>query len=156
MSSGAGETKKYFTVEEANHTLPLVRAIVTDIVRQFRDVHERRERILEIRRQPRTTRRSEDNDYSAEVDQIEEELEKDVARLQEYVDEVQSLGVELKDFVRGLVDFPARMDGREVCLCWQLGEPDVAFWHEVDAGFQGRQSLLAGTRSGGSDAPPAH
>jgi len=45
--------------------------------------------------------------------------------------------------VRGLVDFPALVDGKEVYLCWKLGEPEVLFWHDMDAGFAGRQSLTA-------------
>ena len=135
--------KKYFTVEEANHTLPLVRAIVTDIVNHFREIHERKERLLLIRPKSGGGPRETENVYSEEVQQIEDELEKDVARLHDYVDEVQSLGVELKDFVRGLVDFPAIIEGREVYLCWQLGEAEVSFWHELDSGFQGRQSLMA-------------
>jgi hypothetical protein len=139
--------KKHFTVEEANQTLPLVRAIVTDIVGQFRDVHDRKERLSQIRRPTGKAAREVPNVYSEEVQQIEEELEKDVARLQEYVDELQSLGVEFKDFVRGLVDFPAVIDGREAYLCWQLGEPEVAYWHDLDAGFQGRQSLLVNSSS---------
>lgn len=137
--------KKYFTVEQANQALPLVRAIVTDIVTHFRDVHERKERLMRIRRRSGGATREADNLYSEEVQQIEEELEKDVARLQDYVDELQSLGAEFKDYVRGLVDFPALIDGREVYLCWQLDEPEIGYWHELDAGFQGRQSLLEGS-----------
>lgn len=140
----AAANKKYFTPEEANQALPLVRAIVTDIVRQFRDVQERKERLERIRR-PKNASREGTDLYSEEVSQIEDELEKDAATLQGYIDELGKLGVQLKDFVRGLVDFPSIMDGREVYLCWLLGEEEVTHWHELDAGFQGRQSLLAGS-----------
>ena len=140
----AAAVKKYFTPEEANQALPLVRAIVTDIVRQFRDVQERKERLERIRR-PKNSAREGTDPYSEEVAQIEDELEKDAETLQGYIDELDKLGVQLKDFVRGLVDFPSLMDGREVYLCWLLGEDDVTHWHELDAGFQGRQSLLAGS-----------
>ena len=133
--------KKFFTVEEANQTLPLVRAIVGDIVRQYRDLHERKERLAGIRRQGNSNSKV-PTIYSEEVQQIEEELEKDEGQLLQFVDELQALGVEFKDFVRGLVDFPAWIEGREVSLCWQLSESEVAFWHDLDAGFQGRQSLL--------------
>jgi hypothetical protein len=51
------------------------------------------------------------------------------------------VGVELKDFERGLVDFPALHQDREVLLCWHRGEDEIAFWHELDAGFGGRQSV---------------
>ena len=55
------------------------------------------------------------------------------------------LGVEPKGAVDGLVDFPSMMDGRIVFLCWKLGEAEVTHWHELDAGFSGRQSLVAGS-----------
>ncbi len=61
--------------------------------------------------------------------------------MREYEQELRKLGVELKDYFTGLIDFPCWMDGREVYLCWQLGEPEVAHWHELDAGFAGRQKL---------------
>ena len=59
-------------------------------------------------------------------------------------DELRKLGVELKDHNTGLIDFPCRMGDREVYLCWRLGEPEVGYWHEVNAGFAGRQKLPAG------------
>ena len=56
--------------------------------------------------------------------------------------ELESLGVQLKDFGRGLVDFPSIRDGRVVLLCWQLGEGDeVEWWHEVEDGFAGRSPI---------------
>ena len=56
--------------------------------------------------------------------------------------ELESLGVQLKDFERGLIDFPSLRDGRVVLLCWQLGEGDeVEWWHDVDAGYAGRTPL---------------
>jgi len=54
---------------------------------------------------------------------------------------LRRFGCELKGVRQGLVDFPALRDGREVYLCWQYDEPEIAFWHEVDAGFAGRQPL---------------
>ena len=64
-------------------------------------------------------------------------------RLQEFVDELRDLGVEPKNGPDGLIDFPSMMDGRLVYLCWKLGEPEVQHWHELDAGFAGRHSLMA-------------
>lgn len=56
--------------------------------------------------------------------------------------EIADLGVEVKDADRGLVDFHARMRGREVYLCWQLGEPEhIAYWHDLGAGFAGRKII---------------
>jgi hypothetical protein len=55
--------------------------------------------------------------------------------------ELGEMGVVLRDIDRGLIDFPALVDEREVYLCWQLGEDRVSFWHDLEAGFQGRQPL---------------
>ena len=58
------------------------------------------------------------------------------------IGELEALGVQLKDFERGLVDFPSLRDGRVVLLCWQMGEGDeLEWWHDVDAGFAGRTPL---------------
>lgn len=143
MNTPADSSKKYFTVEEANRRLPLVRAIIEDIVALFQDVHERKERLLRIRQTSRGGSQNEPNAYEEEVDQIERDLEKDIQKLDDFVQELRDLGVELKDYANGLVDFPTLIDGREAYLCWKRGEEEIAYWHELDAGFQGRQSLLA-------------
>jgi len=57
------------------------------------------------------------------------------------VTRVKRLGVEVKDLEMGLVDFRAEMDGRDVYLCWKLGEERVSYWHEIDAGYASRQPL---------------
>lgn len=56
--------------------------------------------------------------------------------------ELNELGVQLKDYSRGLIDFPCRRQGRVVLLCWQLGEADeIEWWHDLETGFAGRQPL---------------
>ncbi len=132
--------RQYFSVASANQTLPLVRAIVTDIVELYPEVRDREERLTRITRgRPKDPRPG--DPYSEEVEQIRQDLERDVERLQGFIDELQELGVEFKDPVMGLVDFPAKRNGKEVCLCWKLGEPSVDFWHTVEDGFQGREKL---------------
>jgi hypothetical protein len=59
---------------------------------------------------------------------------------------IQRHGVVVKDLAAGLIDFPAELHGRPVFLCWRPGEPAVEFWHEVEAGFSGRQPLDSGAR----------
>src|SRR5205823_2458535 len=86
--------------------------------------------------------------YSEELEQVEEELEKDTERLQGFIKELRDLGVEPKGGPEGLIDFPSALDGRIVLLCWKLGEPEVLHWHELDAGFIGRQPLTAGSVAG--------
>lgn len=140
MNEARERRRKHFTVEEANAALPLVRAICEDLAELSREVIDRRERLSRL-----TGSRSSDarDIYREEVEEIERELEADTQRLYEYVDELRQLGVEPKNGPEGLVDFPSLMDGREVYLCWKLGEPEVLYWHELDAGFAGRQSLTA-------------
>ncbi|MEZ6045082.1 MAG: DUF2203 domain-containing protein [Planctomycetaceae bacterium] len=133
--------RKFFGVDDANRMLPLVSAIVADIVELYNDVHERRNRLARVRHNSSKSTRSEDNPYEEEVLQIEKELEADIDRLDGFVEELQKLGVELKDPVKGLVDFPTYHQGREAYLCWMLGEQEVAYWHDLDAGFGGRQPL---------------
>jgi hypothetical protein len=130
--------KKFFSVEDANRTLPLVRAIVTDIVEQFVVVNDLRQRLSSL--STRNRRRRTDDPYAEEVAQHEAELEAEEAKLSAFMEELNKLGVELKGH-DGLCDFPSLRDGREVCLCWRLGEPEVLYWHEVHAGFSGRQPL---------------
>jgi hypothetical protein len=143
--------KKYFSVEEANHALPLVRSIVADIVSFHSDLRERHERLQSVKRRNSSLRGSMPAEFDEELTQMENDLHSDAGKLQGFIDELQALGVEVKDLGKGLVDFPGMIDGREVCLCWMLGESEVAFWHEVDAGFMGRQSLMAGTSPAGPE-----
>jgi hypothetical protein len=138
---------KLFTVEQANQALPLVRAIVKDLVDLSREVFERRQRLASLHgNRPRTA----SDVYSEELRQVEEEVERDTERLQEFAEELRTLGVEPKSGLEGLVDFPSTMDGRVVYLCWRLGEPEVLHWHELDAGFAGRQPLVVESGAGGN------
>lgn len=64
-----------------------------------------------------------------------------VERLAEILEALRIEGVQVKDLAQGLVDFPARRAGRLVLLCWKVGEPDLGYWHEAEAGFAGRQPV---------------
>jgi len=137
-------SKKYFTLDQANASLPLVRAIVDDITQLARSLRERRERLARLQ----TPARIRVGDaYREELDQARLDFERDQDRLAEYVQELTALGIELKDYETGLIDFPSRMDGRDVYLCWRLGESEVGHWHELDAGFAGRKKLTRRTAS---------
>jgi hypothetical protein len=132
--------KKYFTAEQANRALPLVRAIVSDVAALAAELRGLQERLAKSQ-QPRRKDGLE-GAYAEEWQHAQHQLQQGAARMEEYLDELRELGVELKGW-DGLVDFPCWMDDREVYLCWKLGEPEVAHWHEIDAGFAGRQKLLA-------------
>jgi hypothetical protein len=121
--------KRRFTLEQANKTLPLVSRIVSDIVQ----VHEAATSLQA---------KLETADHTAkEQQQNETDLEKKLDRLQSLVDELGEVGCELKDYQTGLVDFTGRHQGRDVYLCWKLGEGKIAYWHELQTGFAGRQPV---------------
>ncbi len=126
--------KKYFTVVEANAVLPLARSIVRDIAELADSLQERYDRLT-----------AEGDPAGVQKEDWEQELEQDQEKMRDYVQELQQLGIELKDFHAGLIDFPARMGNREVYLCWKLGELEVAHWHELDAGFAGRRKIKTQT-----------
>ena len=133
--------KKHYTAAQANAALPLVRAIVRVITALATELRERYERLSRAKPE----RGAASALHEEEWRQAEEEFERGQGRLREYQTELEKLGVLLKDPYTGLVDFPCWMDDREVYLCWRLDEPDVAHWHEIDAGFAGRQKLLTKT-----------
>lgn len=131
--------RKVFSVDEANRMLPLVRAIVVDITRQFGVVDAMRQRLGSFRAKNR--RKVEGNDlYAEEMRHSQSELDTEETRLRGYIDELERLGVELKG-PDGLCDFPSEYNGRPIYLCWHLGESEVRHWHDIHTGFSGRQPI---------------
>lgn len=124
---------KIFTVEEANALLPSVRKIVRKIQRAHENLSQFREEAKKASEAAEQGGGGVTNGiaYAAALTELTVQIQ-----------ELESLGVQLKDFERGLVDFPSLRDGRVVLLCWQMGEGDeLAWWHDVDAGFAGRTPL---------------
>ena len=120
--------KKYFTHEESNRAIIYISRVVGDIT----DVYQF---IIDLRHQ------LEDAEPGRNADRLELDYERAMDRLSELVDELHLAGVELKDFEKGCVDFPARLSHREVVLSWCKGEDQVAHWHEVDEDFSCRQPV---------------
>ena len=132
-------SKRYFTPAEASRVLPLVRAIVREVVDITAEV-----KVLagELGRPRLPGERRE---------VVEGEIEARRDRLMALRREVDQLGIELKDFERGLVDFPALHHGEEVCICWCFGEDTIAWWHDRRTGFTGRRPI-ATLETGGAAA----
>ena len=124
---------KLFTVSDANALLPTVRGIVGRI----RAAHARVTAAGEDARLAASAAAEGGGGMrggSAYVAAL--------VRLAEEAGRLEALGVQLKDYERGLVDFPSMREGRVVLLCWQLGEGDrIEWWHDLEAGFAGRQPL---------------
>jgi hypothetical protein len=124
---------KLFTVEEANALLPSVREILQLIQRS-------RRRLARYRTKAKLAAEAAEQGGGGMPNGMQYAMI--LTTFTEEMSELESLGVQLKDFERGLVDFPSLRDGRVVLLCWQLGEGDeLEWWHDVDTGFSGRTPL---------------
>lgn len=128
---------RFFTVEEANRTLPLVRRIAADIVIE-------NERLQELLPRLESVRLADDGTATTDLEALRTEVALCSSRLEGYLGELAQVGCLFKG-PQGLVDFHSMRDGRPVFLCWRLGEEDIRFWHEVEGGFAGRRPLEAAT-----------
>ncbi len=131
LQAETSEMKRLFSVIEANAMLPQLRGLLGRIQNE-------KDRMLEMEPDPEVIQTKSAYDWGmtrgAEYILILEAF-------QQAVKEVEELGVLVKDLDQGLCDFPHQRDGRMVYLCWKLDEEEVTWWHDVDAGFAGRQPL---------------
>lgn len=127
---------KYFTLEEANRTLPLVKRIVGDIVEEYRLWKEHVFR-YELVAAGSSAERGE----TEEQVELRREVDAAAQRITEFVEELSQIGCVFKGFEEGLVDFYAKHEGRDVLLCWKVGESRIEYWHELEAGYAGRQPV---------------
>ncbi len=130
--------ERHFTPEEANELLERVRPVAESLV------GHRRAFTVAAARRARLSQRISGNggDFDPqEPSELQAQLERETEAVAHAVEELQQLGVLVKDLDRGLVDFPALRGGEEVLLCWQVGEDEVAFWHGLEEGFAGRKPL---------------
>ncbi len=123
--------KKHFTVGEANELIPTL----LTILHRIETVYE----ILDNHSKALTAIHEARGDNGGGKGGIE--LLAVTAEIAKQVQKIHDLGVLVKDPRLGLLDFPHLRDGREVFLCWEKGEKAVEFWHDLDAGYQGRQPL---------------
>ena len=131
-------TKRHFTPEEANALLEQVRPLVAELAAHNRSLR------AGIATRARLTARISGNGGDLDPQaprQLEEQVERDSEAVARAVEELERLGVLIKDLDTGLIDFPARRGDEEVLLCWQLGEDEVAYWHGVEEGYAGRKPL---------------
>src|SRR5690349_1665631 len=129
----AERSMKLFTVEEANALLPTARRVVGRIQCAYARVSAAQEsaRLAAAGAAQGGGGMEGGGDYVLAL-----------SDLAEASGELEELGVQLKDYERGLIDFPTLRDDRVVLLCWQMGEGDtLEWWHDLEAGFAGRQPL---------------
>jgi hypothetical protein len=121
---------KHYTLEEARQLLPQVRAWLKR-VNELRVELERCDKRLTSLMNP---------GHDVGGDLVNTWI-RTLAGMQEVLLEFQRREIQIKDLERGLVDFPAIIGGREVFLCWEQDEEDIEFWHDLDAGYAGREHL---------------
>lgn len=124
--------KRLFTLREARAALPSIRVLAGKLIQVRNDLDRFQAEAAELAAQAAL------NSGGAEATAYFD----CVLLLHELVRKIEEFGCHVKNVEEGLLDFPHLMDGREVYLCWHFGEEDIAFWHEVDAGFAGRTPIV--------------
>ena len=122
---------RYFNVEQANAALEIIRPLMDEIQLIHQEILNTQPEVWPV------IMKAAGNGGSRAASQMAQSFE----RLDKLVHQIMDTGVIFKDINTGLLDFPSVRDNREVYLCWQYGEQRVAYWHETDAGFAGRQPL---------------
>ncbi|OGO50549.1 MAG: hypothetical protein A2148_02580 [Chloroflexi bacterium RBG_16_68_14] len=128
---------RIFTLDEATTLLPRLREIMREMQEKRPALDHLREELLEMARTASGNGRL----HEEGLRRKRREARTLAARLNALLAEVNGLGCELKGLEEGLIDFPAEREGRTIYLCWKLGEERIAYWHELDTGFAGRQPL---------------
>lgn len=130
-------TPKLFTVEHAQKTLPLVKRIVRDIVNEYKERRASIEARRKLPARPKPGTNAEEEGFK-----LEQKIRDSENAILRFHHELADIGVVLKDYTLGLIDFFSRYEGRVVHLCWKLDDGDsIRFWHELNAGFVGRQPI---------------
>lgn len=127
---------KFFTLAEANRTLPLVKRIVQDVTSIYptwKDLVAKYE-LVAAQSRPDWGESQEQLGVKARIDEV-------ARKINGYLRELEQIGCEFKGFDEGLVDFHGTLEDREILWCWKLGEERIAHWHELDTGFAGRQPI---------------
>lgn len=122
--------RKHYSVREAKELLPQVEEWLEVLVR-LRDQLRKLDQLLK-------------DQLKTGVDlggQRVNEQARSIAKFQQALSEFRSREIQIKDLDRGLIDFPHLRNGKEAFLCWEKGEEDIGYWHELDAGFSGRKPL---------------
>jgi hypothetical protein len=129
------EFARLFTLAEATALLPTLGPRLQELAAQ-------KERLDRVRREFAALQQHViANGHAKRAQELEQELRALADAINAEIGAIHALGIEVKDIAVGLVDFPSERDGRIVYLCWRMDEPAIIAWHELDAGYRGRQPL---------------
>ncbi|HUL02826.1 MAG TPA: DUF2203 domain-containing protein [Gemmatimonadales bacterium] len=128
--------RKYFSLAEANRTLPLVKRIVADITSRYPQWRD-----LVYNYEYAAAQSRPEWGESAEQERLRSEIDVVAREINDFLLELEQVGCVFKGFEQGLVDFYGKLDGRDVFWCWKVGEARIEFWHDLESGFAGRQPV---------------
>lgn len=122
---------RYYTLVEARQTLPVVKTLMATI-------QSARQAILQLRPEawPAISQAAHNGGSQAAGTMAHH-----IGRLEHAVKTILGMGIQIKDLDHGVIDFLGKRDGRDICLCWRMGEEDIAFWHDMESGFAGRRPI---------------
>ena len=126
---------KLYTVDEARELTETLRPLLSEIRDLRREIGEETAALQKLSPEMKG------NGHAPEVARGEGRIAQCIEAIAERLSQIEELDIEVKDLETGLVDFFSLREGRVVYLCWAVDEPTVAYWHEINAGFGGRQPL---------------
>ena len=150
---------RFFDLDEANATLPEVRTILEGLRDERAELIRLRDQVVErqdseeaptespteakvpVKGRPAEGAKPEGRTTDAELRVLRLRMQGVIDQMQAAVARIDELGITLREIETGLIDFPALASGRQIWLCWRLGEDDVEWWHELAEGFTGRRAL---------------
>jgi hypothetical protein len=130
--------QRYFTLQEANDLVPWLREVWESLAPLQKKLDDLDKEVASLQSRIHVNGGRETEN---ELDLKQRALKEAAESIQRHIQAIHERGIMVRSVKQGLVDFPSMQDGREVYLCWIMGEPDVRFWHDVNAGFAGRQPL---------------
>jgi hypothetical protein len=130
--------EKMFTLQEANRLLPQLEPLFRELIgaQSKHDAMQDRHNELYFK-----VANNGQNFETEELVQLKEKLESMEERIDRLAEKIETEGAIIKGMDPPLLDFPANVEGRKAYLCWQLGEDEIRYWHDLDSGFSGRQPL---------------
>lgn len=122
---------RYCTVEEANQAIPRLKKLTTELRRIYQRIQELNPHIRSVL----------ENSRAGAGNRASSEMAMAFMRFEEIVEQIEEIGGQLKDPATGLCDFLALHEGRDIYLCWRLGEEQIEWWHDLHTGFAGRRRV---------------
>jgi hypothetical protein len=125
------DEERIFTVAEASRLIPQLRSILIEAGEEWGQMRRLNPEIQKVRDKVPLDGFAPDGVQYVEA----------ASHLLFLLNQIKDMGVHIKDIDKGLCDFPYMRNGRVVYLCWHLGEDSITYWHDIEAGFAGREPL---------------